>query len=114
MKTLEMCSQAELDLIVAELEACLPPESDHEAAKAHAIGGGLFGKVQRVIADIKAKDWDALALDVGDLVTYLIGSPTLPQSMQQQAAAALKIDWKKLVATLLGQLLPLILGGVGA
>jgi hypothetical protein len=114
-------TDVDLVQLSTELESCLPASGpDLDAAKQHAIMGGVVGKILELVNALKAQDIRRIALAVIDLLNVLIGDtktePTVTNgdgdvtiSFATQASA-LKLDWAKLISVLV-KLLPLILGG---
>lgn len=104
-----LCSPSMMGQFAAELEDAFPVAVDTKTLKASALGG-IYAKVQKLIADLKASDWEAVVADVRDLLFELLGPETpAPVEAFQRAAATLSIDWEKLIDVLL-KILPLILG----
>jgi hypothetical protein len=99
---MEMSAQA--NKLALDLEELIPAE--HRTIT--AIGtSGVIADLLAIVADVKAKNWTQAALDFAKLLQDL--------AWQSQAQAAAlgggKINWGNILA-ILGQLLPIILGGL--
>jgi hypothetical protein len=95
--------------LAGELEACIPAaQADAEAAKASSLGG-VVGAVLSLVAALKTGDMNAIIKSFRDLLNALLGEDKEEVIGFSTKAAALRIDWSKLLGVL-AKLLPLILG----
>lgn len=112
-------SELDLPALALELESSLPATGDElDSAKQSAIGG-IVSKIMELVNALKSQDFKKIATAVRDLLNILLGDQQTSPSVTggdgdvtisfSTQAAAMKLDWSKLIAVLL-KLLPVLLG----